>query len=639
MGINSLLQQNLQNAGLTGIDRLASNAMFPQSKMDKTQYAVPNQLPTSAETISSDYDAKTDAYTGLPTQPFKRGGIARFVEGGPPEGKVWSETQGDWVDPGPNSGAMPGAMPIGSNVTPVVEMPTIAPAPAAPSQGLPSLSYAGPTNRQAIVEDLYQKMLGRSAKEGEANQWIDYLDTENPNQGIMALADRLAQTEEGTAYGKKNPKDVYKAVAALSQADSPFAGMDTPYSNMRYAGTSNKTNYGGETTPDSVTTTHMFQDENGGIVTTDQFGQPIEYSPGRGWYEEQLRKKPDALRNYGYRNQTYLAAGPLDKTYNFNGVDVPISAAEYQVDPKTKQLITGKTGDFKPLELKPQDYSWFDDWGAPAMVVAIPALAAAGAAAAGAYGAGAVGGGLGAAEGATTLGSLGAGGAFTPVGGASFGITPGSAYTAAGAAGAAEAAGAGAGSAASQGFGLKDAYNAYKYANLAKNVLGMTGALGGGSTGYTGQGLNPNSGYIPFNPGVRAGLPIGSGYEKTPWANMAPPITLSKLSDFAPEKDMASGGLAGLGHLGGYSDGGRLLKGPGDGMSDNIPASIDNKQPARLADGEFVIPADVVSHLGNGSTDAGAKQLYAMMDKVREARTGNKKQGKQIKPSKFLPKG
>jgi hypothetical protein len=91
------------------------------------------------------------------------------------------------------------------------------------------------------------------------------------------------------------------------------------------------------------------------------------------------------------------------------------------------------------------------------------------------------------------------------------------------------------------------------------------------------------------------------------------------------------------GHLGGYSDGGRMLKGPGDGMSDNIPASISGKQPARLADGEFVVPADVVSHLGNGSTDAGAKRLYAMMDNVRKARTGSKKQGKQIKANKYLP--
>ena len=95
----------------------------------------------------------------------------------------------------------------------------------------------------------------------------------------------------------------------------------------------------------------------------------------------------------------------------------------------------------------------------------------------------------------------------------------------------------------------------------------------------------------------------------------------------------AEGGPA---DLGGYSDGGRMLKGPGDGMSDDIPATIANKQPARLANEEFVIPADVVSHLGNGSSEAGAKQLYKMMDRVRQARTGNKKQGKQINPEKYL---
>lgn len=97
---------------------------------------------------------------------------------------------------------------------------------------------------------------------------------------------------------------------------------------------------------------------------------------------------------------------------------------------------------------------------------------------------------------------------------------------------------------------------------------------------------------------------------------------------------LAVGGIA---SLGAYSDGGRMLKGPGDGMSDNIPARIGGKQEARLADGEFVVPADVVSHLGNGSTDAGAKQLYAMMDKVRNARTGRKQQGRQIKPQKYMP--
>lgn len=93
----------------------------------------------------------------------------------------------------------------------------------------------------------------------------------------------------------------------------------------------------------------------------------------------------------------------------------------------------------------------------------------------------------------------------------------------------------------------------------------------------------------------------------------------------------------GISSLGSYSDGGRMLKGPGDGMSDSIPASIAGKRPARLATEEFVVPADVVSHLGNGSSDAGAKQLYAMMDRVRSARTGTKKQGRQIRPESMMP--
>jgi hypothetical protein len=91
------------------------------------------------------------------------------------------------------------------------------------------------------------------------------------------------------------------------------------------------------------------------------------------------------------------------------------------------------------------------------------------------------------------------------------------------------------------------------------------------------------------------------------------------------------------GSIGGYSDGGRMLKGPGDGMSDSIPATIGKRQPARLADGEFVVPADVVSHLGNGSTDAGAKKLYSMMDKIRRARTGKKKQAPAVKADRYMP--
>jgi hypothetical protein len=81
----------------------------------------------------------------------------------------------------------------------------------------------------------------------------------------------------------------------------------------------------------------------------------------------------------------------------------------------------------------------------------------------------------------------------------------------------------------------------------------------------------------------------------------------------------------------------RFLSGGGDGMSDSIPAVINNKQPARLADGEFVIPADVVSHLGNGSSKAGAKKLYAMMDRLRKARTGKKRQAPKVNVNRMMP--
>lgn len=106
-----------------------------------------------------------------------------------------------------------------------------------------------------------------------------------------------------------------------------------------------------------------------------------------------------------------------------------------------------------------------------------------------------------------------------------------------------------------------------------------------------------------------------AGKFATPWA--------------AKGQNMAAGGLA---H-------GRYLQGDTDGMADKINTSIDGKQPAKLSHGEFVVPADVVSHLGNGNSDAGARKLYAMMDKVRQARTGTKKQGKQINPDKFMPGG
>jgi hypothetical protein len=106
---------------------------------------------------------------------------------------------------------------------------------------------------------------------------------------------------------------------------------------------------------------------------------------------------------------------------------------------------------------------------------------------------------------------------------------------------------------------------------------------------------------------------------------------------------MANGGLSAMPNpydLGSYSDGGRLLKGPGDGVSDSIPATIGKGRPARLADGEFVIPARIVSEIGNGSTEAGARKLYAMMDRIQASRSNTVGKGKVAvnnRADKYLP--
>ena len=122
-------------------------------------------------------------------------------------------------------------------------------------------------------------------------------------------------------------------------------------------------------------------------------------------------------------------------------------------------------------------------------------------------------------------------------------------------------------------------------------------------------------------------------------------LPVQRMSDRNESEEFAANGgqmyaAGGISHLGDYSDGGRLLRGPGDGVSDSIPASIADKRPARLADGEFVVPARIVSELGNGSTDAGARKLYAMMDRVQKNRNKTVGKGKvavDSRSEKLLP--
>lgn len=136
---------------------------------------------------------------------------------------------------------------------------------------------------------------------------------------------------------------------------------------------------------------------------------------------------------------------------------------------------------------------------------------------------------------------------------------------------------------------------------------------------------------------IAAGLPQ-TAYKPPASANVVTGgVTDTAVNPMTGAMAFADGGLSDLGD---YSDGGRLLKGPGDGVSDSIPAVIGKKQPARLADGEFVVPARIVSELGNGSTEAGARKLYAMMDRIQKARgktVGKGKVAKNSRSEKYLP--
>jgi hypothetical protein len=169
---------------------------------------------------------------------------------------------------------------------------------------------------------------------------------------------------------------------------------------------------------------------------------------------------------------------------------------------------------------------------------------------------------------------------------------------------------------------------------MAENPLQSDVDISNVSSQPTSYAKNSNTLYenLTTKPYAEGGTVVNPPDDQTRMPNQSPMSNIdqrgimSMIGNTAPQQMYAVGGIAT----------GRFLSGGGDGMSDSIPANINGSQEARLADGEFVIPADVVSHLGNGSSKAGAKQLYSMMDKVRSARTGTKKQGKQINPRKYL---
>jgi hypothetical protein len=163
------------------------------------------------------------------------------------------------------------------------------------------------------------------------------------------------------------------------------------------------------------------------------------------------------------------------------------------------------------------------------------------------------------------------------------------------------------------------------------------------------DGGGPNPYEFEYDPATQqyTRVPVGTRQRDIlkPTTMMAMGGPIQDMSDRNQMQTMMTNGgqmfaKGGVSHLGDYSDGGRLLKGPGDGVSDSIPATIADKRPARLADGEFVVPARIVSELGNGSTEAGARKLYAMMDRVQKARgktTGKDRVAVNSRADKLLP--
>ena len=559
--------------------------------------------------------------------------------------------------------------------------------------GAPQPNLSDP---QAALNSIYQSILGRAPDPGSSG-WLQALQGGADPQDI---ARQIASSSEGQAYASSNPSGQFSGLASLSQGNNPYKDNPT-YANLQYLGG------------------NQFKDVNGGILSLDEAGNPAEYIPGPSWYEQQLAAHPDAIRK-GYRNMDYLATGPLDQTYNLNGVNVPVSqnlASENLIDPSTGKLYKDASGNYVPIYKEPNRGTSFDN--AMSNYI-IPGMIAAGTAMVGGqmlapYFAGAETAGAGDVfAGWSPTGSAAgtAGSQLTPAqiaalnagaaGSGSWGLSPelaaelGLDYSTSGLATdgvlgseALEALGLSSGAAAGS-LTLADVLSGLKtgasllgtgstIASLANRLTGGSGttanrsALNPYGTDY-GSGSGSGSGYDTGIANLTAGLTQGNqNYSLSGMPTIDetsnPMYTTNFQQQQAPIRAATGGSTTDLSsaildkegnynynNMGGedykslkpqltkarydytisglpgnliqkkkagglidapefYSEGGasmanRYVKGEGDGTSDSIPAM--------LANGEFVIPADIVSNLGNGSNDSGAKVLDEFLKVIRK---------------------
>ena len=527
--------QALPSSGMAG-GGLAENEMYPQSHADNTQFATPSQMPTSAEVIQSDYDPRTDPYSGQPVG-FAGGGMLAFAEGG------------DTPDP-----------------------------------ALTNPDFANLALDPEKAQSLY------ALKDTDPKQYNAQL--------INALGDQLK-----TNY----------------QTNTNYDALGSQFNSLR------------EQDPNTWYKTQL------GLLGNQQ-----------GWQIGQNRS--DRLESMQPEVDSTIKAAQA-AGLSSDEINSILGGSSREGRNKNVQRIAndaanGGSGFNFQKDLQP----------GLVMLAAATAAAMTGGAAAplaeGAIGAGEVAGGVGA--GADVFGGLaGTEGAYGGLTTAQQAAAIQAAGTT-GATGAAVAPGvssstlgntAGLSTAdlgtspyiANQGAPIYDFSTPYSGAvnpaafqtpsagNFITNNPMTSASLG--LMGASALGINPMGGSSGSAPATTASAPQGG---ITPYQYNYDPRTQGYT------QRAASGGVM-HGDLGGYSDGGRLLKGPGDGVSDSIPAQIGNKQPARLADGEFVIPARIVSELGNGSTDAGAKQLYKMMDRIQAKRRKSKAIAANTKAFKDLP--
>jgi hypothetical protein len=709
--------------GTGGIGALNDNQAYPLSRMDKTQYAVPRQLPTSAEVISADYDPKIDVFTGMPQNRFAKGGDVEGdvdVSFGYPNSQYMDLAYGFAHDPVYNammksrsegvlekyqSGKKGELSPEEEEALKIRAM-VMSGNPKYDPRYMPLRLDDRPISpiQAAMLRLQAEKQIG----EGSARAGISALAAALPNRHGVSTMPGAYDVGYNTNVGPGNlDVSAYRAMRGMPDGKVPY-GVNARYSiPFAEGGIASIPRFDGETgsqieeappswNPESGQVklqTPDPEDPYGGMKTVDYTipqDQIKNYAPnidqatglptGGGAYalndgstmhigrDGVVQLATPARNDYKLNEQGYYQ--PVGENLTWNGgsntLTKKIGGVDVVVDPMfTKGGYQDAKGNLRvdengvPIPLAP---NYLDSGvGKSGLSDAAPFIAAAAMMAATGMPTGFEGmvtvpetllGSMGyLSPAATTAADVFAG--YSPTGSAAG--TAGTTVPAGGYTAATPVADIASNVARVRDFSApyngplnyagesaKTLTTGQKLAALSLATAAASGGGGGGSTGPTTTTTttqappNQNITSSTYNPAFN--MPNMFAMNQAAPGAYYQPQTFNYNTRYA-----AQGGLmyqqGGVADLGGYAAGGKLLKGPGDGMSDDIVANIAGKQPARLADGEFVVPADVVSHLGNGSTDAGAKHLYKMMDRIRKARTGNPKQGKRINPDKFLPKG